>query len=103
MHSPPTFTVISLGGEVQSSVMALMASQGAFGRAPDCAIFGRHPLAAAQRLRAPGMAGRPIELPPARRGQRAKPPRGREGPHQPFNLTQLRAHSRMPEGKRRRG
>ena len=39
MHSPPTFTVISLGWEVQPSVMALMASQGAFGRAPDCAIF----------------------------------------------------------------
>ena len=33
------FTVISLGGGVQSSVMALMASQGAFDRIPDCAIF----------------------------------------------------------------
>ena len=32
-------TVISLGGGVQSSVMALMASEGAFDRIPDCAIF----------------------------------------------------------------
>ena len=32
-------TVISLGGGVQSSVMALMASAGAFDRVPDCAIF----------------------------------------------------------------
>ena len=32
-------TVISLGGGVQSSVMALMASQGAFDPMPDCAIF----------------------------------------------------------------
>ena len=35
----PTLTVISLGGGVQSSVMALMASEGAFDRVPDCAIF----------------------------------------------------------------
>ena len=35
----PSLTVISLGGGVQSSVMALMASQGAFDRIPDCAIF----------------------------------------------------------------
>ena len=39
MHTPPTITVISLGGGVQSSVMALMASGGAFDRVPDCAIF----------------------------------------------------------------
>ena len=39
MHTPPTLTVISLGGGVQSSVMALMASGGAFDRVPDCAIF----------------------------------------------------------------
>ena len=39
MSAPPTLTVISLGGGVQSSVMALMASQGAFDRIPDCAIF----------------------------------------------------------------
>ena len=39
MDSPPTLTVLSLGGGVQSSVMALMASRGAFDRAPDCAIF----------------------------------------------------------------
>ena len=34
-----SLTVISLGGGVQSSVMALMASGGAFGTMPDCAIF----------------------------------------------------------------
>ena len=39
MQSTHSLTVISLGGGVQSSVMALMASQGAFDAIPDCAIF----------------------------------------------------------------
>ena len=39
MDSPPTLIFICLGGGVQSSVMALMASQGAFDRVKDCAIF----------------------------------------------------------------
>ena len=39
MRSTYSLTVISLGGGVQSSVMALMASGGAFGQLPDCAIF----------------------------------------------------------------
>ena len=39
MSAPPTLTVLSLGGGVQSSVMALMANQGAFDRVPDCAVF----------------------------------------------------------------
>ena len=39
MRSTHSLTVISLGGGVQSSVMALMASGGAFGAIPDCAIF----------------------------------------------------------------
>ena len=39
MRPDPTLTVISLGGGVQSSVMALMANEGEFGRLPDCAIF----------------------------------------------------------------
>ncbi len=39
MSAPPTLTVISLGGGVQSSVMALMAGHGAFDRVPDCAVF----------------------------------------------------------------
>ena len=30
MRAPPTLTVLSLGGGVQSSVMALMAGEGAF-------------------------------------------------------------------------
>ncbi len=39
MRFTHSLTVISLGGGVQSSVMALMASQGAFDAIPDCAIF----------------------------------------------------------------
>ena len=39
MRSSHSLTVISLGGGVQSSVMALMASEGEFGKVPDCAIF----------------------------------------------------------------
>ena len=39
MQPTHSLTVISLGGGVQSSVMALMASQGAFDAIPDCAIF----------------------------------------------------------------
>ena len=39
MRPPHTLTVISLGGGVQSSVMALMANEGAFDRVPDCTIF----------------------------------------------------------------
>ena len=39
MRSTHSLTVISLGGGVQSSVMALMAGEGAFDRTPDCAIF----------------------------------------------------------------
>ena len=34
-----SLTVISLGGGVQSSVMALLAGEGAFDKVPDCAIF----------------------------------------------------------------
>ena len=39
MKLGPTLTVVSLGGGVQSSVMALMAGTEAFDRVPDCAIF----------------------------------------------------------------
>ena len=39
MDTAPTLTVVSLGGGVQSSVMALMANEGAFNRLPDCPIF----------------------------------------------------------------
>ena len=39
MKPEPSLIVISLGGGVQSSVMALMANEGAFHRIPDCAIF----------------------------------------------------------------
>ena len=39
MRPEPSLIVISLGGGVQSSVMALMASGGAFDHIPNCAIF----------------------------------------------------------------
>ena len=39
MRPEPSLTIISLGGGVQSSVMTLMASRGAFDNIPDCAIF----------------------------------------------------------------
>ena len=39
MKPGPSLTIISLGGGVHSSAMALMADQGVFGRVPDCAIF----------------------------------------------------------------
>ena len=39
MPAPPTLTVLSLGRGVQSSVMALMTSESAFDRTPDCAVF----------------------------------------------------------------
>ena len=88
MSASPTLTVLSLGGGVQSSVMALMAGEGAFDRVPDCAIFADTHLGAAQRLRAHRVAQRPAELPPARPlhvvDNGSKPPRGREGPHQPL-------------------
>ena len=39
MKPEPSLTVIILGGDVQSSVMALMANEEEFGRLRDCAIF----------------------------------------------------------------
>ena len=39
MRSEPSLTVLSLGGGVQSTVMALMAGEGVFDDIPDCAIF----------------------------------------------------------------
>ena len=43
---------------------------------------------AALRLRPHQVACRAAPVPPVRRGQRAQPPRGREGPHQSFRLPQ---------------
>ena len=40
MSAPPTLTVLSLGGGVQSTVMALMASQGVFDRVPGHTTLG---------------------------------------------------------------
>ena len=100
MRPHPTLTVISLEGRP-------VLRHGAHGKRrcirphPRLRHLRRHPLGAAQHLRAPGVAKGPAELPPVRRGQRTQPPRGREGPHQPFGLTKLRGHSRLPEGRRR--
>ena len=63
----------------------------------------RHPLGAAQHLHPPGLAGQAARVSPLRRGQRAKPQGGREGPHQPLRLPKLRRHPRLPQGTRRRG
>ena len=90
MRAEPSLTVISLGGGVQSSVMALMANAGAFDRVPDCAIF------ADTRWEPPSVyehiewLSKQLSFPPPRRGQRAQPPRGREGPNQPLRLPELR-------------
>ena len=84
MSAPPTLTVLSLGGGVQSSVMALMAGEslpptgsgGAFGRVPDCALFVDtrwEPPSVYEHLE--WLEG-PAELSALRRGQQAKPPRG---------------------------
>ena len=84
MRSPRSLTVISLGGGVQSSVMALMAGDGAFDRVPDCAVFAdtkwEPPSIYAHLEWLEGQLGFPL----LRRGQRAQSPRGREGPHQPL-------------------
>ena len=39
MKAPPTFTAVSLGGGIQSSVTVLMASEGEVDAMPDCAVF----------------------------------------------------------------
>ena len=67
MRAELSLTIMSLGGGVQSSVMALMASQslpptgsgGAFGPRAGLRHLRRHPLGAAQRLRARRVARRP--------------------------------------------
>ena len=68
MDTPPSLTVISLGGGVQSSVMALMASGGAFDRVPDCAIFADtrwepHSMVAATRLLPSGYSSDDYQYP----------------------------------------
>ncbi len=49
-------TVISLGGGVQSTVMALMAGDGACGGVPDCAIARQYSLGTTHHIRSPGAA-----------------------------------------------
>ena len=52
--TPPALRVLSLGGGVQSTVLCLLAEQGAFGAKPDCAIFadtGWEPKAVYENIR----------------------------------------------------
>ena len=98
MRFTHSLTVISLGGGVQSSVMALMASQGAFDAIPNCAIFADthwEPPSLYTHLR---LARRASRLPRVRRGQRAESPRGRQDLHQPLRQRQFRRPSRLSEG-----
>ena len=55
MRSPRSLTVIGLRGGVQSSVMALMAGDGAFEAHPGLRHLRRYDVGAAQHLHAPGM------------------------------------------------
>ena len=80
MRPSHSLTVISLGGGVQSSVMALMASGGALGPMPDCAIFAdTHWEPPTIYTHLEWLAGN-LAFPPAHRGQRAQPPRRTPGP-----------------------
>ena len=102
MRAEPSLTVISLGGGVQSSVMALMASQslpptgsgGAFDRVPDCAIF------ADTRWEPPSVYEHIQWL----EGQLSFPlyvvDSGRSLPR---TVRRNYGHTRLPEGKERRG
>ena len=91
MASHPTFTVISLARDMQSSVMALITRQGTFHRVRDCAILA-DPMRAVQRLRVPRMPQRPDALSSARRGQRKQPSRvTTESSQPPTHLHHARA------------
>ena len=84
MAFPSTLTVISLGGGVQVSSHGAHGKQGAFDRVPDCAVFADtdwEPPSVYTHLE---WLARQLRFPPVRRGQRAQPQRGREGPHQPL-------------------
>ena len=83
-------SVISLGGGVQSSVVALMATDGAFGNTPECVIFADTPLEPPSISTHLDWLAEQLRFPLLRRGQWPKPPRGREGPRQPLRQPQLR-------------
>ena len=103
MESPPTLTVISLGGGVQSSVMALMASRGAFDRIPDCAIFADtrwEPPSVYEHIE--WLEGRlrfPLTVVDNGRSLREDV----KALTSPLGPPQLRGHPRLPEGTTRRG
>ena len=96
MQSIQSLTVISLGGGGQSSVMALMASGGAFGQLPDCAIFADTHWEPPTIYTHLDWLSRNLRFPPVRGGQRAQPARGRQGPHQPLLQPGLHRSSPIP-------
>ena len=103
MQAEPSLTVISLGGVVHSSVVAFMASAGAFDHVPDCAVF------ADTRSEPPSVYEHVKWL----EGQLSSPPyvvdNGRSRREvvkaltNPPRLPQLRGHPRLPEETRRGG
>ena len=111
MRAELSLTIMSLGGGVQSSVMALMASQslpptGSGEPSTACRTAPSSPTPAGSRPASTSTSSGSetgSQLPPLRRRQRQKPPRGLEGPHQPLGFTQLRGHTRLSQGTRRRG
>ncbi len=97
MCSPGSLTVISLGGGVQSPVIALMANESAFDRVPNRTIADtkREPPSIHTKLEwLTGQFGSPL-----RGGQGTWHTGGRQGPRQP----QLHGHPRLPEGQWRTG
>ena len=103
MRSTHSLTVISLGGGVQSSVMALMASGEAFGPTPDCAIFAdtrwKSPSIYAHLEWLGGQLRLPLYVVDNRRSLREDV----KALTQPLGQPQLRGYSRRPQGTRRRG
>ena len=103
MAFSPTLTVLSLGGGVQSSVMALMASAGGFDRIPDCAIF------ADTRWEPPSVYEHIEWLKDRLSFPLYVVDNGRSLREDVRALTnhsgspQIRGHTRLPEGTRRRG
>ena len=99
MHSAHSLTVISLGGGVQSSAQALMASQGAFGPIPDCAIFADTHWEPPSLYTHLDWLSEHLSFPVYIVDNGAEPPRGRQGPHQSLRQPQLRRPSPLSEGK----
>ncbi len=98
MRFTHSLTVISLGGGVQSSVMALMASQGAFDAIPDCAIFADTHWEPPSLYTLLDWLAERLGFPVYVVDNGRESPRGRQYPHQPLRQPQLRRPSRLSEG-----